>query len=63
MDGTDDVPTHVLLEMMVNGDKPIEGFAIVRRSWPQQGGRRLLVQPWALSGPAGTSWRALVATA
>jgi HD-like signal output (HDOD) protein len=57
--GADDVPTHVLMEMMVNGDKPVEGFAVVRRSWQLQGERRLLVQPWALSGPAGTTWRAL----
>jgi HD-like signal output (HDOD) protein len=63
VDGPDDVPTHVLLEMMVNGEKAIEGFAVVRRSWPQPGGRRLLVQPWALSGPSGTTWRALVAKA
>jgi HD-like signal output (HDOD) protein len=63
VDGPDDVPTHVLMEMMVNGDKPVEGFAIVRRSWTQQGGRRLLVQPWALSGQAGTTWRALTKAA
>ena len=58
--GKDAVAEQVLLEMMVESDDPIEGHAVVQRSWTEGGERHLLVKPYALLGAARDRWAGLV---
>ena len=58
--GRDEVAAHVLLEMMVEDDEPIEGHAVVQRTWMAEGERHLLVKPYALHGSARERWTELV---
>ncbi len=57
------VPENLLLEMKVQCEPPLTGFASVKLAWPDQGGFTMLVQPYALSGSALERWKEIVASA
>jgi len=63
VNGATPVPENLLLEMKVQCDPPLAGFASVKLAWPDQGGFTMLVQPYALSGSALDRWKAIVASA
>jgi putative nucleotidyltransferase with HDIG domain len=63
VNGAAPVPENLLLEMKVQCDPPLAGFASVKLAWPDQGGFTMLVQPYALSGLALERWKEIVASA
>jgi putative nucleotidyltransferase with HDIG domain len=63
VNGAAPVPENMLLEMKVQCDPPLTGYASVKLAWPDQGGFTMLVQPYALSGTALDRWKAIVASA
>jgi hypothetical protein len=63
VNGAFPVPENLLLEMKVQCDPPLTGFASVKLAWPDQGGFTMLVQPYALSGAALDRWKEIVASA
>jgi len=63
VNGAAPVPENLLLEMKVQCDPPLAGFASVKLAWPDQGGFTMLVQPYALSGAALDRWKEIVASA
>ena len=63
VNGAAPVPENLLLEMKVQCDPPLTGFASVKLSWPDAGGFTMLVQPYALSGGALDRWKEIVAGA
>jgi putative nucleotidyltransferase with HDIG domain len=63
LNGAAPVPENLLLEMKVECDPPLTGFASVKLAWPEQGGYTMLVQPYALSGAALERWKEIVASA
>ena len=63
VNGAAPVPENLLLEMKVQCDPPLTGFASVKLAWPDQGGFTMLVQPYALSGTALERWKEIVASA
>ncbi|MBK9517564.1 MAG: HDOD domain-containing protein [Anaeromyxobacter sp.] len=63
VNGAAPVPENMLLEMKVQCDPPLAGYASVKLAWPDQGGFTMLVQPYALSGAALDRWKAIVADA
>lgn len=63
VNGAAPVPENLLLEMKVQCEPPLTGFASVKLAWPDQGGFTMLVQPYALSGAALDRWKEIVASA
>jgi putative nucleotidyltransferase with HDIG domain len=63
VNGAAPVPENLLLEMKVQCEPPLTGFASVKLAWPDQGGFTMLVQPYALSGAALDRWKEIVSTA
>lgn len=63
VNGAAPVPENLLLEMKVQCDPPLTGFASVKLAWPDAGGFTMLVQPYALSGGALDRWKEIVAGA
>ena len=63
VNGAAPVPENLLLEMKVQCEPPLTGFASVKLAWPDQGGFTMLVQPYALSGAALERWKEIVSTA
>jgi hypothetical protein len=63
VNGATPVPENLLLEMKVQCDPPLTGFASVKLAWPDAGGFTMLVQPYALSGGALDRWKEIVAGA
>jgi putative nucleotidyltransferase with HDIG domain len=57
--GKDPVPENLLLEMGIDCDPPLSGYASVKLGWPEQGGWTLLVQPFGLTKGAQERWRVL----
>ena len=63
VNGAAPVPENLLLELKVQCEPPLTGFASVKLAWPDQGGFTMLVQPYALSGAALERWKEIVAAA
>jgi len=63
VNGAAPVPENLLLEMKVQCEPPLTGFASVKLAWPDQGGFTMLVQPYALSGAALDRWKEIVSSA
>jgi putative nucleotidyltransferase with HDIG domain len=63
VNGAAPVPENLLLEMKVQCEPPLAGYASVKLAWPDQGGFTMLVQPYALSGAALDRWKEIVASA
>jgi len=63
VNGAAPVPENLLLEMKVQCEPPLTGFASVKLAWPDAGGFTMLVQPYALSGGALDRWKEIVAGA
>ena len=63
VNGAAPVPENLLLEMKVQCEPPLTGFASVKLAWPDQGGFTMLVQPYALSGAALERWKEIVSSA
>jgi putative nucleotidyltransferase with HDIG domain len=63
VNGATPLPENLLLEMKVDCQPPLAGYASVKLAWPDQGGFTMLVQPYALSGAALDRWKQIVASA
>jgi putative nucleotidyltransferase with HDIG domain len=63
VNGAAALPENMLLQLKVECDPPLQGYASVKLAWPDQGGITMLVQPYALSGTALERWKEIVASA
>jgi len=63
VNGSAPVPENLLVEMKVQCEPPLTGFASVKLAWPDAGGFTMLVQPYALTGTSLERWKEIVASA
>lgn len=53
------LPENVLMEVKLASKPPLTCWATAKLSWPEQGGHAVLLQPFALNGPAHEIWKEL----
>jgi hypothetical protein len=58
--GTNPLPENVLMEMKLGSTPPLTCWATAKLSWPEGGAHVVLLQPFALNGPAQEIWKGLV---
>jgi len=58
--GAKPLPENVLMELKVASTPPLTCWATAKLSWPEGEGHTVLLQPFALNGPAQAIWKDLV---
>ena len=58
--GASPLPENVLMEMKLGSTPPLTCWATAKLSWPEGGAHTVLLQPFALNGPAQEIWKTLV---
>jgi len=58
--GASPLPENVLMEVKLGSTPPLTCWATAKLSWPEGGAHTVLLQPFALNGPAQEIWKTLV---
>lgn len=54
------LPENLLLSVEIESEPRLRCWAVAKLAWPDAGGYRVLLQPFALDGDAQRAWRALL---